>query len=210
MGRGDPDGGGLLHHRALQEHRGNIFQQNFGNTTAGILFNGSRNSVAGDFHASYIGQAGIIVRNSPGARLFNFSAVGNAESGVWLDRSDDGTISTESAAGNGKYGMLGPSRNVVIDCNGTAGNGDTGILLGCGSTKCEGVEYSDQNRITNSGAPGKAANGILIEKKNNGNIITITHNDGNPDHHDMVDLNNNCGTNVWYNNTGTGNQSCVK
>jgi len=26
----------------------------------------------------------------------------------------------------------------------------------------------------------------------------------------MVDLNNNCGTNIWYNNTGTGNQSCVK
>src|SRR5262245_18779711 len=43
---------------------GNIFQQNMGNATAGILFKGAKNSVAGDFHASYNGQAGIIVRNS--------------------------------------------------------------------------------------------------------------------------------------------------
>jgi len=25
----------------------------------------------------------------------------------------------------------------------------------------------------------------------------------------MVDLNNHCGSDIWYNNTGTGNQSCV-
>jgi hypothetical protein len=152
------------------------------------------------------------VRNSPGVRLFNFSSIGNGESGVWFERSNDGTISTASAAGNGQYGMwfLGSSRNVVIDCNGTSGNRNTGILLGCGPVKCGGDDHSDQNRITNSGAPGHTANGILIEKKNNGNIITITHNDGNPDHHDMVDPNNNCGSNIWYNNTGSGNQSCVK
>jgi parallel beta-helix repeat protein len=113
---------------------GNIFQPNFGNTTAGILFNGSKNSVAGDCHSSYNGQAGVIVRNSPGVHLFNFSAIGNQESGVWFDHSDDGTISTASAAGNGQYGiwMLGSSRNVVIDYNGTSGNRSTGILLGCG------------------------------------------------------------------------------
>ena len=133
------------------------------------------------------------MRNSPGVRLFNLSAIGNAESGLWFDHSDDGTISTASAAGNGKYGMwlLGSSRTVVIDCNGTSGNGNTGILLGCGPVKCTGTnDHSDQNCITNSGAPGNISNGILIEKKNNGNIVTITHNDGNPNHHDMVDLNN--------------------
>ena len=120
------------------------------------LFNGSQNSVTGDFHSSYNGQAGVIVRNSPDVRLFNFSSIGNGESGVWFDHSNDGTTSTASAADNAQYRIwfLGSSRNVVI--------------------------------------------------------ITITHNDGNPDHHDMVDLNSNCGTNIWYKNTGSGNQSCVK
>jgi hypothetical protein len=83
--------------------------------------------------------------------------------------------------------------------------------LGCGPVKCTGTnDHSDQNCITNSGAPGNISNGILIEKKNNGKIVTITHNDGNPNHHDMVDVNNNCGTNIWYNNTGTSHQSCGK
>lgn len=191
---------------------GNIFQQNQGNATAGIVLNSAQHSIVGALHASYNGQTGIKLSHSSGVRLFNFSAIGNHHAGVWLDSSDDNLIATGSVAGNGQYGMwlLQSSRNLVIDCNGTSGNGDTGILLGCGASKCTGHTRSDNNRITVSGAPGNTSAGIVIEKKNGGNIITVTHNDGNPQDHDMIDLNPHCGSNTWYNNTGTSNQACIK
>ena len=190
---------------------GSLFQHDDGNATAGLLFEGAKNGVAGSLHASFNGVAGIIVRNSPGVRVFNFSATNNQQSGVWLDHSDDGTIATASASNNEGYGiwLFGSSRNTITDCNGTTKNGTTGILLGCGTTKCAGHDTSDQNRITNSGAPSNLSTGIVIEHKSDNNIVTVTHNDGNPEG-DMVDLNNKCGTNIWYNNTGTGNQSCIR
>jgi hypothetical protein len=192
---------------------GTIFQPGQGNRTAGILFRGVKNGVAGDFHASYNGKAGIIARQSSGIRVFNFSAIGNGESGVWLDRSDASVISTGSAAGNGKYGMwlLDAPRNLIVNCNGTTGNGDTGILLGCGHTWCPYYGAgSDENVITNSGAPANTAAGIVIERHNRRNTVTVTHNEGNPANRDMVDENPNCDANTWYNNVGQGNQSCVK
>lgn len=189
---------------------GNIFQQTFGNATAGIFINGAKGSTAVDFHASYNGVTGVMVKNSSGIRLSNLSAIGNQKTGVFLDSSDDNSIGTASAAGNSKYGMwlLGSSRNIISNCNGTSGNGDTGILLGCGSVKCGGAK-SDDNRITNSGAPGNTMAGIVIEKNDKDNIVTVTHNNGNPDMHDMVDLNPHCSTNIWYNNTGSASQSCI-
>ena len=190
---------------------GNIFQQHNGNATAGILFNGVKRSLAANFLASYNGQAGVIVKNSSGIHVSNLSTIGNQESGIWLDSSDDSTIATASAAGNGKYGiwLYDSSQNRIVDCNGTSGNGDTGILLGCGNQKCTGNIRSNNNRITNSGGPGNQMAGIVIEKHSNDNIVTITHNDGNPENQDMVDLNPHCGTNIWYNNTGLGNQNCI-
>ncbi len=189
---------------------GNIFQQTFGNTTAGIFFNGAKGSVAVDFLASYNGADGVMLKNSSGIRMSNFSTISNTTAGVLLDGSTDNSIGTASASSNGKYGfwLLGSSRNLISNCNGTSGNGDTGILLGCGTVKCGGAK-SDDNRITNSGAPGNTNNGIVIEKNDKDNIVTVTHNDGNPDQHDMVDLNPHCSTNIWYNNTGSASQSCI-
>ncbi|HUO05740.1 MAG TPA: right-handed parallel beta-helix repeat-containing protein [Candidatus Binataceae bacterium] len=189
---------------------GNIFQQDEGNATAGVFINAAKNSLLTDFQASYNGQTGVLVRDGGGSRLSNFSAIGN-ETGIWLDSSDNNVISTASAAGNSKYGiwMLNSSGNVVDDCNGTSGNGDAGILLGCGTAKCTGHSRSDRNRITNSGAPGNTNGGIVIEKHSNDNVVAVTHNDGNPAQKDMVDLNPHCGGNLWYNNTGSGSQDCI-
>jgi parallel beta-helix repeat protein len=189
---------------------GNIFQQHDGNATAGILLNGVKRSIASDLQASYNGQAGVIVKDSTGTSLFNLSTIGNQESGIWLDSSDDSTIGTASAAGNGTYGiwLMQSSRNLVVNANGTSGNGDTGILLGCGKGNCTGSKYSNNNRITNSGAPGNQIAGIVIEKHSDRNIITVTHNDGNGDY-DMVDDNPQCANNIWYNNTGSGNRKCI-
>jgi hypothetical protein len=194
---------------------GNIFQQTGNNT--GLFLNGAHGSVASDFDASYNQVAGVIARNSSGLALSNFSATGSNPQGniqpigVWFDSTNDSTITTASMAANHVYGLwlARSSRNVVLDANGTSGNQDTGILIGCGNLHCTGNERSDDNRITNSGAPGNMMNGIVIEKKNHENIITVTHNDGNPQGHDMVDLNTHCDSNIWYNNTGTTNQDCI-
>jgi hypothetical protein len=77
---------------------GNIFQQQFGNATAGLVFKGAKGSVAADFHASYNGSAGVVLKDSSSIRLSNFSAIGNQETGVSLDSSNDNSIGTASAA----------------------------------------------------------------------------------------------------------------
>jgi len=195
---------------------GNVFQQDEGNDI-GLWFDGVQGSVATDFDASYNHVAGVVAQDSSGLALSNFSATGSSPHGdtqafgVKFDKTNDSTITTASMAANHDYGLwlARSSRNVVLNCNGTSGNEGTGILVGCGRQPCRGNEHSDDNRITNSGAPGNGMNGIVVEHKNSGNIITVTHNDGNPDGHDMVDENPHCDSNVWYNNTGTANQSCI-
>lgn len=185
--------------------------QPMGNTTAGIVFSSVHGSLASDFIACSNGLAGVIVRNSNGSNLSNFSAVSNDQYGLWLDSANDSTVATAAAASNGRYGMWlkQSSRNVIVNCNGTTNNGDTGILIGCGNRQCMGNERSDENRITNSGGPGNVKAGIVIQLHSGNNIVSVTHNDGNPDGFDMVDDNNNCGTDIWYNNTGTTNQPCI-
>ena len=56
---------------------------------------------------------------------------------------------------------------------------------------------------------GNTNYGIVIEKKNHDNIISVTHNDGHGKT-DMVDLNNKCDSNIWYDNTDTKNQGCIQ
>jgi len=181
-----------------------------GNRTAGILMNGVTGSVAADFNACYNGTAGVIIRNSSGAKLFNLTANNNHSSGVWLNSTNGSNIDTASLGNNGSYGIwLMISSNNVVNDYGTSNNGDTGTLIGCGNEHCSGNQTSNNNRITNGGNNGNMSAGILIQKHNGNNMITITANSGNPDGYDMVDQNPHCGDDVWYNNTGTTQQSCI-
>ncbi len=194
---------------------GNPLNEGAGNNT-GLFLNGVRGTVAADFDASYNHVAGVTVKNSSGVGLHNFSATGSDPDGniqpigVMFDSTNDSTVATAAMAANHVYGLwlARSSRNVVFDANGTSGNQDTGILIGCGSLHCTGNQGSNDNKITNGGAPGNTNYGIVIEKHNSNNTITVTHNDGNGTT-DMVDLNNHCDSNIWYNNTGTSNQSCI-
>jgi hypothetical protein len=197
---------------------GNKFQITEGNNT-GLFFNGVSGSIAGDFDASYNLVAGVIATNSSRLNLFNFSATGpNPDAGskniqplgVMLDNTNESTIGTASMADNAVYGLwlARSSKNVILDSNGTARNQDTGILIGCGSLHCTGNQRSDDNRVTTGGAKDNVNYGIVIENKNHNNVISVTHNDGNGKT-DMVDLNNKCDSNIWYNNTGTSNQNCI-
>lgn len=181
-----------------------------GNGTAGILMNGVTGSLAADFNACYNGNAGVIIRNSSGAKLFNFTANNNQSSGVWMSSTNGSNVDTASLGNNGSYGiwLMISSGNSVSDY-GASNNGDTGTLIGCGNVHCTGNETSDDNRITNGGNSGNTSAGIMIQKHNGNNMITITSNSGSPDGYDMVDLNPNCGNDVWYNNSGTTQQNCI-
>jgi hypothetical protein len=195
---------------------GSSFQQGEGNNI-GLLFNGVHGTVATAFNAQYNKVAGVVAQNSSALSMFNFSSSGanphgNIQPiGVMFDSTNDSSIGPASMDHNHVYGLwlARSSRNSIIDSNGTMMNEDTGIHIGCGSLHCRGYETSDSNKVTESGAPQNGMNGILIEKHNYSNIITVTHNEGNPQGHDMVDENPHCGSDIWYNNAGTSNQSCI-
>ncbi len=182
-----------------------------GNGTAGIVLNGVTNSFIGTFNANFNGQFGVLVKNSTGVTVAVFTALSNKDTGLKLDSSNDASIGPGGAQKNGRFGMwlLGSSNNTIHDSNGNFSNGDTGIRLSCAAGKpCPGAGGSNDNRITNGGAPNNTLNGIVIEKGNGGNVVTVTHNQGNGGPNDMTDLNPDCDSNTWYNNVGRGNQSC--
>ena len=189
---------------------GGFFEGIPGNNT-GVLLNGVKNSVVFNVHADLNNNVGIMLRNTTNCRLSNYDTGGN-DTGVLVDSSNGNRFATASMMGNRKVGiwLMASSNNTLMDCNGTEFNGDVGILLGCGpETGCSAAGGSNNNRITSCGGKNSGVAGILIDDGNGNNIVTVTHNSGNPDKADMVDNNLNCGTDLWYNNQGTGNQSCV-
>jgi len=155
---------------------------------------------------------GIKLKNTHNCRFSNFDASTN-DIGVLLDSSDGNRFSAANVMSNRQVGywLQASSNNALFNCNGTESNGDIGILLGCGpETGCSLSGGSNNNRIAACGGKNNRVAGILIDRGNGDNIITVTHNTGNPPNADMVDNNPNCGTNLWYNNQGTANQGCVR
>jgi hypothetical protein len=167
-------------------------------------------SLAADFNACYNGVAGVIVRDSSGVSLFNVTSNSNRQSGLWLDSTNESSVSTATTGSNGSYGvwLARSSHNVIADYGSTE-NGDTGTFIGCGPLHCTGNETSDNNRLTNGGNTANAIAGVMIEHKSGDNIITATGNSGNQGDFDMVDENSHCGTNTWYNNIGTASLNCI-
>jgi parallel beta-helix repeat protein len=188
---------------------GGFFEGIPGNNT-GVVLKHAKHSVIFNVHADLNHDAGIVLKDTSDCRLSNFDAAGN-DNGVVLDSSDGARISTASIMGNRKVGvwLLSSSNNTLLDCNGTEFNGDVGILLGCGPEAGCHALGSNNNRVTSCGGKNSGIAGILIDRGSGDNIVTVTHNTGNPVNADMVDNNPNCGTDLWYNNEGTGNQSCV-
>ncbi len=181
-----------------------------GNGTAGIFLNGVTNSFIGTINTNFNGKFGVLVKNSIGVTIANFTAERDKDTGLKLDSSNDASIGPGGAQNNDKFGiwLVGSSLNTIHDSNGNFSNGDTGIRLSCAAGKpCPGAGGSNDNRITNGGALNKL-NGIVIEKGNSRNLVTVTHNQGNGGPNDMTDLNPDCDDNTWYNNIGRGNQSC--
>lgn len=186
-----------------------------GNVTGGVLLKAVENSIIGDFVSSYNGKFGVKLVKSSMVHIANATTQKNGDVGIRLDASNSNRIGPATTAGNANLGtwLLTSSHNLIHDLPGATGNGNTGILIGCGlkTKNCPGNERSDRNRVINSGAPGNAKAGIVIRKHSESNLVTVNHNDGNGGKQmDMVDENNKCDSNVWYNNTGQGNQACIQ
>jgi parallel beta-helix repeat protein len=173
-----------------------------GNNT-GVFLKSVDRSVVTALNANGNQTIGILLSNSTRSTVFNFSANGNGQAGLKLDSSDRNTIGPGGAESNDQYGIWlnFSSGNTIRDSNGNQMNHDTGILLGGGSNR---------NRIVSGGAPENDQAGIVIQRGSTDNTVSVTHNQGNGSpNSDMVDLNFKCDNNVWYNNVGNGNQSCI-
>lgn len=185
-----------------------------GNVTAGVVLNHVKRSLVGDLIASYNGKFGVLINNSSHVHIANISTAQNGDTGLKLSASDHNRIGPAGSPGNEKLGtwLFNSSNNTMHDSV-SSGNMNTGIVVGCGLDKknCPAHEQSNRNRIlVNSGAPGNKVAGIVIRKHSGGNLVTLTHNEGNGGKKmDMVDDNNKCGSNTWYNNTGQRDQSCI-
>jgi len=199
----------------LLEDGGNCHTQPHtpGNSAGGVLLNKVVRSFVGDLNANFNGSFGVMVQQSQGVTLANLSGDQNKDTGIKLVSSNNVSIGPGGAECNDANGitLISSSHNRIHDSNGNEMNGDTGILLTCASGDgCPGNDGSNENRITNAGAP-RNMNGIEIGQGSGGNIITVTHNEDNSNSNsDMIDLNPNCGTNIWYNNVGNGNLPCTE
>jgi parallel beta-helix repeat protein len=185
-----------------------------GNITGGVFLNGVKHSLVGDFRANFNGTYGVRLANSAETIVANVTAQDNGETGVRLEASNGNRIGPATAAHNSKLGvwLLTSSNNIVHDSPGATQNGAAGILMGCSPDRknCEGNEQSNRNLVINSGAPGNQKAGIVVRRHSEHNRVTVNHNDGNAGQKmDMVDENQKCDSNIWYNNTGSGNQSCI-
>jgi parallel beta-helix repeat protein len=180
-----------------------VIPSTLGNTT-GIFLNKVNGSIVTQLNASANSAFGLLLSNTTDVTLFNITAANNQEAGIKLDSSNGTSIAAGGTESNGNYGiwLQSSSGNTIFDSNGNTKNGDTGILLAGGS---------DQNRIKTAGAPSNGKAGIVITLGSTGNTVTITHNQGNGNpNSDMVDMNPNCDSNIWYNNVGNGSQACIK
>lgn len=185
-----------------------------GNVTAGVVLNHVNRSLVGDLIASYNGKFGVLINNSSNVQIANITTGQNGDTGLKLDASDHNRIGPAGSPGNTKIGTwLFNSANNTMHDSISSGNMNTGIVVGCGVDKknCPGYQQSNHNRVlVISGAPGNKVAGIVIRKHSSGNLVTLTHNEGNGGKNmDMVDDNNKCDSNTWYNNTGARDQSCI-
>jgi hypothetical protein len=189
-----------------------LSQGSGGNTTAGVYLNRVHNTIIGSFLAAGNGKFGVVVDHCTNIQIDNVGANGNGEAGIWMTGSSDSRFGPASITANQDLGVWidTSNKNVVYDVA-SSGNSNIGIVLGCGAHQdnCSGSHQSNTNLVTNTTVSANKM-GTVIGKQSGNNVVTINQNAGNGDNVDLVDDNNKCGSNVWYNNTGSGNQDCIE
>lgn len=184
---------------------------NVGNNSAtGVSLKRVRNSIVGDLLANGNGSYGILVDHSTRVEIYNAAASGNGDIGLWMDSSVESHIL--GTAGTNIVGtwLSNSTHNVLLD-DANIANSNSGLLIGCGveEKQCLGNEQSNDNFVVFDTASDNKKAGVIIRKHSGGNTVTLGSNSGNGNKMDMVDRNNNCDSNTWYNNLGEGNQPCI-
>ena len=122
-------------------------------------------------------SAGIVVQKAEFVRLNEITSTGNT-SGIWLDSSSFGQVSDSPSISN---------------------NTGSGILVGCGAN-CSSPA-SNSNRIFDNQLSGNH-NGIVIADGSRENFVT-NNSVSTSKQDDLEDLNNDCATNLWFDDTFT-------
>lgn len=180
---------------------GSFLESGSGNTDYGFELKSSDGNIIEGVSASFNGQGGIHLLLSNLNRIGGINALYNDGPGVWLDSAARNTIS-----------------QFEICLNSTSG-----IYIGCSATtlpsnvSCGTAPHSDRNVIAN-GLPQSNNVGVGIDKGNHGNrvvsanatIILPLPCQGANSGYDFADDNNNCDSNLWFNNAfATASQTCI-
>jgi len=144
-------------------------------------------------------DTGILVEAS-NVVIENLSSNSNASNGVELNKAHNVTISRITSNSNSKSGIWLniSSFSQVVGSAEIESNKGPGILIGC-TTGCSKSSVSNQNRILGNMMVTSNQSGIVVAAGSQHNVITgnaASMNSGD----DLMDSNNDCGTNLWFNN----------
>ncbi|HLI81241.1 MAG TPA: right-handed parallel beta-helix repeat-containing protein [Candidatus Binataceae bacterium] len=185
-----------------------------GSFTNGIQDDASA-AVIAHTNVSYNSNVGILLNHANGSLVSDFSAESNAY-GVELDASTLCSIQRVTLDSNSVYGLwlLSSSRNIVNFFE-AQDNTVAGIYVGCQATagpvggRCA---PSNRNHIYDGPQVGPAAAsqgyGVAIDSGSSGNVLAGIYGSGDATD-DLDDQNAGCGSNVWFNNIGSRNASCI-
>ncbi|HLX38441.1 MAG TPA: NosD domain-containing protein [Candidatus Binataceae bacterium] len=166
-------------------------------------------------NVSYNSNAGVLLNHANGSLVSDFSTESNGY-GVELSGSTLCSIQRVNADSNSTYGiwLLSSSRN-VINFFEAQDNTVAGVYVGCQPSagpiggRCRS---SNGNHIYDGPQVGPAsasqAYGVAIDSGNSGNVISGIDGSGDSNE-DLDDQNAGCGSDVWFNNLGSRNASCI-
>jgi hypothetical protein len=180
----------------LSSSAANSFIEGAGATLSGWNYgieDNASNVIITNVSADANATAGFLIQSASGVAITNFGAHGNGQYGVLLNGTSVSQISG---------GAVNPPANPGIQNNGLAG-----IKV---STNPKPVLPSSGVRIFGNCVTGNLGSGIVLD----GNVFNsrvsgneVTDNSAG----DLIDLNNNCGSNLWFGNAfGVGSPvTCI-
>jgi Periplasmic copper-binding protein (NosD) len=166
-------------------------------------------------NVSYNSNAGVYLDHASGSLISDFSTESNAY-GVELFGSTLCSVQRVNAVSNSIYGiwLLSSSRN-VINFFEAQDNTVAGVYVGCQASagpiggRCGA---SNNNHIYDGPQVGVASAsqqyGVAIDSGNSGNVISGISGSGDSTE-DLDDQNAGCGSNLWFNNLGSRNATCI-
>ena len=145
------------------------------------------------------GEHGIYLDNSDNNTLTSNIANSNAEHGIYLDKSNNNTLTSNMAKSNAEYGIyLDNSNNNTLTSNIANLNTKDGIYL-------DGKGGSHGNTLTRNTTNQNSEGGIHLDKNSNNNTLarnTIRDNTGDGINIDASNNNTLTGNHIIYNNRG--------